>query len=156
MSASDMFYHCTLLNQFFESNKSIGNPGVFRILKKIIAISRHYLESGMKTLALNPEWVCQTWPNLDILKRCFSEFQITGSDIANMTVVDFFNFNNDIEKYSFHDTSRVHPRFVGQNATLEDWPQKGKKYICTASTAHQRIALNESADEWVKKFNNIN
>jgi hypothetical protein len=154
VSAMDAYKHSLLLNQFFEkhANLGIGNAATFKVLKKINTITRHYLESGMKTLALNPEWECTEWPNMDIIKRCFNEFLVSGSDMVNLQIVDFFNYDND-STYEFYKPEKYPPRIDNKCVETKDWPEKGEKIICKHIDYKEiRIAYNNSIIDWTNRI----
>lgn len=160
LSAIDMYYHAVLLLKFINNQPGIlKHESVNNTLKKIVTISRHYLETGMRHLAQDINWVCDEWPNLDIIKRCFSDHIIDLSkpdEIKKYTVVDFFNYDNPL-KFDFHDPTKTPIRFSGTKYANKKWGEDGYKTDVDLIDSHiqsnqhtQRTTYNKSVEDWVK------
>jgi hypothetical protein len=161
-SAIDMYYHSVLLLKFFDTHTNVEKHAtVEKTLKKITVITRHYLESGMRNIAQNINWVCEEWPNLDIIKRCFTDHMVDLSDsksIKRMNVVDFFNYDNPL-KYDFHDPKKTAPRFKTIMHAEKNWGEPGYKTAVSrlgisGNQGAHRTAYNKSTDDWISTMNN--
>lgn len=161
MSAVDMYYHSVLLLKFFKTNKALvkKDESVENVLKKIVVITRHYLENGMKTLAQKNDWVPPEWPNLEIIKRCFSNYMLNEDDekaLDDITLVDYFNYDNPM-KYNFHDPKRVPPRFKHVRLASKKWGEPGykntTKHRGNDGTYHEeRTEYNKSVLDWTNSI----
>jgi hypothetical protein len=155
ISAVDMYFHSVLLLKFFDKHTHITkHKSVDTILKKIIVITRHYLESGIRSLARDPNWVCHEWPNLDIIKRCFTDYLVDVSDkkkIDAMNVVDFFNYNNPL--MYCNDSTNAPPRFRDIKYAKKEWGEPGykdiKDFVANKPNIKEREAYLKSVDEYV-------
>jgi len=161
ISAVDMYYHTTLLLKFFDKNPRVKkHDRIDNVLKKIIVMTRHYLESGMRSLAQDINWKCPEWPNMEVLKRCFADYMIDTSDnasIEKINVVDFFNYDNPL-RYEFTNPKKIPPRFVDVRNAKKDWGMPGYKdtEITSAGNQHrERENYNKSVIAWastVRKY----
>jgi hypothetical protein len=104
----DMYDLCSKLKVYFKSNKKFGiHDSVFDFLDKIIKIGDHYLNTVFLNLIQNPETVFE-WPNLKILKECFTDFLIDSNKKIpdEVRVINYYCLNfdpvfdiNDLDKY---------------------------------------------------------
>jgi hypothetical protein len=112
----------------------------------------------MRNLAQNPKWVCQEWPNMDIIKRCFTDYMVNVNDIdavKKMNVIDYFNFDNPVQ-WSFYDTSKIPPRFKNIESAKKDWGEPGYKEVTTVAKNignRERREYNMSVKEWTASIN---
>lgn len=122
-TAVDMCTHCVLLSKYFEKNAYLNiHDDCKRIMKKIIVLCKYYLENGMRNMCDNNEWCCTEWPNLEIIKRCFSDYLIVDyvNAFKDKRVVDYFNYDNPL-KYSPYDPTKYPIRFTAYHLDYKDW-----------------------------------
>jgi hypothetical protein len=103
----DMYDFCSKLKVYLKSNKKFDvNDNIFDFLDSIIKIGNHYLNTVFLNLIQNPETVFE-WPNLKIIKECFTDFLIDSSkNISDeFRVINYYYMNfemnfemNDLEK----------------------------------------------------------
>jgi hypothetical protein len=93
----DMYDICSKLHVYLGSNKKFAvDKSVFEFLKKIIKIGDYYLNTVFLDLIQNPDLVFE-WPNLKILKECFTDFLIdSNNEIGKeFRVINYYCLNFD-------------------------------------------------------------
>ena len=114
----------------------------------------------MKKLAQQNDWVPPEWPNLEIIKRCFSDHMINEEDdkvLDDITLVDYFNYDNPLT-YNFHDPKNVPPRFKRVRLTSKKWGEHGYKNAKPhrkgdpGEYREERDEYNKSVLNWTKSI----
>lgn len=162
LTAIDMFTHCTLLLDLFKKTPSLSRPSSIKILNRIVAIARKYLEVDIISLITDSDrWgdaidTTTQWPNYHIINSVFGEFIVTSADMAKYNIVDVFNYDQKIE-YSVSSTDR-YPRYILPPFAVDTkWPRRpnsdGRDTIYLDNMrdilSKERRIYHASIDKWV-------
>lgn len=96
-SIVDMYDFCSKLRVYLKSNKKFEvHESTFDVLDKIIKIGDYYLNTVLLNLIQNPETTFE-WPNLKILKECFTDFLFDSSKKISdeVRVINYYCLNFD-------------------------------------------------------------
>lgn len=154
LSAIDMYMFCSKLK--FVLNDIKAPKSHIDLVKKIYKIAESFITSEMNNLIENPKKYSQhintiDWPNMAIIKRCFTEFIAPVDEMQN--ICDVFIYDNNM-KYSC-DKFNMYPPYLG----AAHYMKNGVKIIHPNSrelptrTAYEKrklrlydIIINQSAD----------
>ena len=94
----DIYDLCTKFKAYLNSNSKFNvHKSIFEFLDKIIKIGNYYLNTVFLNLIQNPDIIFD-WPNLKILKECFTEFLVdTSKNISDeFRVINYYYINFDM------------------------------------------------------------
>jgi hypothetical protein len=148
-SVVDMYDFCSKLKTYLKSNKKFNvHESIFDMLDKIIKIGDYYLNTVLLNLIQNPETVFE-WPNLKILKECFTDFLIDSNNevSSDVRVINYYSLNFD-PVFDINNLEKL-PDYLNYVKGIQE---NGKEYLISD---HQKKLIKKYNDYRKIKFGMI-